>query len=472
MNKTILAIDIGSTKICAIIAEKTDDDQLQILGHGIVKSQGVKKGSITNIELASKVIKKAVNDARRISGNNINNAIVSISNAYAKSINATGIVNIPHKDIGIKEIHRALNTALYNANIPNEYEIIHVLPYNFKVDDQDFVEDPYGMNASRLEAEVNIVMTQKSNLSNLKKAVKSAGVEIEDIVLNGYASSISTIKEDDKELGVVVLDLGGQTSTLTVYTGNAIRYNDFFGIGSNNITSDLSIALHTPLNIAENIKIRHGNLTESSNDTIELPIIGNEENRSIVSLDIVHDVIFARVEETLAILEKIFDKSGLKEKVGSGIILTGGMANLKGTRELAQAIFSNMPVRISLPNIENIKGMFEELKNPAYASVIGLLLYKSGNHTEYEINYAQELLHSKTTEHEDLKDIKIHNNAADDFYEQRKNQKTQYVDDEHSLFNGESEEQNVKTFCLEDLTRVDKQNSYINKLSTWLKQLF
>ena len=445
---------------------------MQILGHGIVKSQGVKKGSITNIELASKVIKKAVSDAKRVSGSNINNAIVSISNAYAKSINATGIVNIPHKDIGIKEIHRVLNTALYNANIPNEYEIIHILPYNFKVDDQDFVEDPFGMNASRLEVEVNIIMTQKSNLSNLKKAVKSAGVEIEDIVLNGYASSIATIKDDDKELGVVVLDLGGQTSTLTVYAGNAIRYNDFFGIGSNNITSDLSIALHTPLNIAENIKIRHGNLTESSSDTIELPIIGNEENRSIVSLDIVHDVIFARVEETLAILEKIFDKSGLKEKIGSGIILTGGMANLKGIRELAQAIFSNMPVRIALPNTENIKGMFDDLKNPACSSVIGLLLYKAGNHTEYEINYAQELLHSKTTEHDDLNDIKIHNNAADDFHGQRKNQKARYGDNEHSLFEDDADEQNVKAFSLEDLTKADNQHSYVRKLSTWLKQLF
>lgn len=472
MNKTILAIDIGSTKICSIIAEKTDNNQLQILGHGIVKSQGIKKGSITNIELASKVIKKAVSDAKRVSGSNVNNAIVSISNAYAKSINSTGIVNIPHKDIGIKEIHRALNTALYNANIPNEYEIIHVLPYNFKVDDQDFVEDPFGMNASRLEAEVNIIMTQKSNLANLKKAVKSAGVEIEDIVLNGYASSIATIKDDDKELGVVVLDLGGQTSTLTVYTGNAIRYNDFFGIGSNNITSDLSIALHTPLNIAENIKIRHANLTEISNDTIELPIIGNEENRSVVSLDIVHDVIFARVEETLAILEKIFDKSGLKEKIGSGIILTGGMANLKGIRELAQVIFSNMPVRIGIPNTENIKGMFEELKNPAFASAIGLLLHKAGGHTEYEINYAQELLHSKAIENDNLHDIKIHNNAVDDYQEQRKNQKNRYEDDEHSLFEDQTKEDNTQSFCLEDLTRADKQNNYISRLSTWLKQLF
>lgn len=459
MNKNILAIDIGSTKICAIIAEKLDNGQLQILGHGIVKSQGIKKGSIVNIELASKAIKKAVSDAKRISGSNIESAIVSISNSYTKSINSSGIVNIPHKDIGIKEIHRVLNTALYNANVPSEYEIIHVLPYNFKVDDQDFVEDPYGMNATRLEAEVNIIMTQKSNLSNLKKAVKSAGIDIEDIVMNGYASSIATINSDDKELGVAIIDLGGQTSTLTVYTGNAIRHSDFFGIGSNHITSDLSIALHTPLNVAEDIKLLHGDLTDTSSDSIELPIIGNDDKKSLVSLDIIRDVILARVEETLLILEKMFEKSGLKEKVGSGVILTGGGTNLKGIRDLAQSIFSNMPVRIISPNITSIKGMFEELKNPAFSSVIGLLLYKNGEHAEYEINYSQNLLHNKNAEEENLKDIKIAN-------------KLESIEKEDNYYRNSSSNENAK-ISLGDMTKADKSsNNQVSKVITWLKQLF
>lgn len=459
MNKNILAIDIGSTKICAIIAEKLDNGQLQILGHGIVKSQGIKKGSIVNIELASKAIKKAVSDAKRISGSNIESAIVSISNSYTKSINSSGIVNIPHKDIGIKEIHRVLNTALYNANVPSEYEIIHVLPYNFKVDDQDFVEDPYGMNATRLEAEVNIIMTQKSNLSNLKKSVKSAGIEIEDIVMNGYASSIATINSDDKELGVAIIDLGGQTSTLTVYTGNAIRHSDFFGIGSNHITSDLSIALHTPLNVAEDIKLLHGDLTDTSSDSIELPIIGNDDKKSLVSLDIIRDVILARIEETLLILEKMFEKSGLKEKVGSGVILTGGGTNLKGIRDLAQSIFSNMPVRIISPNTSNIKGMFEELKNPAFSSVIGLLLYKNGEHAEYEINYSQNLLHNKNAEEDNLKDIKIN---------------TKFEDNEkEDGYYGSSLNNENKKISLGEMTKVDKNsNNQVNKVITWLKQLF
>ena len=224
MSDTILAIDIGSTKICAIIAE-IEDSHITVQGHGIAKSQGIKKGAITNIELASKAIKKAINDAKRIAGSNITSATVSISNAYAKSLNSTGIVNIPHKDISIKEINRVMQTALYNANVPNEYEVVHVLPYNFRVDDQDFIEDPFGMNASRLEVDVNIIITQKSNLSNLKKAIRSAGVDIDGIVLSGYASAIATMDEDEKELGVAVIDLGGQTSNLVIHTGNSIRYN-------------------------------------------------------------------------------------------------------------------------------------------------------------------------------------------------------------------------------------------------------
>ena len=410
MTNTILAIDIGSTKICAIIAE-IDGSTVKVQGHGISKSQGIKKGAITNIDLASKSIKKAVADAKRISGSNISSATVSISNAYAKSLNSTGVVNIPHKDISIKEISRVMQTALYNANVPNDYEVVHVLPYNFRVDDQDSIEDPFGMNASRMEVDANIIITQKTNLSNLKKAVQSAGVEVDGIVLSGYASAISTMNEDEKELGVVVIDMGGQTSNLVVYTGNSIRHNSFLGVGSNHITNDLSMALHTPLQVAENVKIRHGNLIESSNQVVELPIIGDEESRNGVSLEIVHTVLYSRVEETLALLANILEKSSLKEQVGAGVILTGGMTKLKGMRELAQAIFSTMPVRVGYPT--NVNGLFDELKDPAFATVIGLLLYQAEGHTQYEINFKQNLLHSKELYVESLNDIKIHQTIKD-----------------------------------------------------------
>jgi cell division protein FtsA len=463
LSNTILAIDIGSTKICAIIAE-IEDSKVQIQGHGIAKSQGIKKGAITNIELASKAIKKAINDAKRIAGSNITSATVSISNAYAKSLNSTGVVNIPHKDISIKEINRVMQTALYNANVPNEYEVIHVLPYNFRVDDQDFIEDPFGMNASRMEVDVNIIMTQKSNLSNLKKAVRSAGVEINGIVLSGYASAIAVMDEDEKELGVAVIDLGGQTSNLVIHAGNSIRYNDFLGVGSNHITNDLSMALHTPLQIAENVKIRHGNLVETSNDVIELPIIGDEENRNGVSLEIVHSVIFSRVEEALMILAKSLEKSALKEQIGAGIILTGGMTKLKGIRELAQSIFPAMPVRIAYPS--DIEGLFDELKDPAYATVIGLLLYKAGEHTQYEIDFQQELLHSKAIYEENLSDIKIANTVNE--VEENKLAKEFKVEKKQS-----NETENTESIIFDDLPDIGKENGNpLKKLANWAKQLF
>ncbi len=459
MSNTVLAIDIGSTKICAVIAEIRADG-IQVLGHGVTRSQGIKKGAITNIELASKSIKSAINDAKRIAGSNITSATVSISNAYAKSLSSTGIVNIPHKDISIKEINRVMQTALYNANIPNEYEVIHVLPYNFRVDDQDFIEDPYGMNASRMEVDVNIIMTQKSNLANLKKAVRSAGVEIDGIVLSGYASSIAVIKEDEKTHGVAVIDLGGQTSNLVIHVGNSIRYNDFLGVGSNHITNDLSMALHTPQQVAERIKIEYGNLSETSSEIIELPIIGDEQNYNNVSLEIIHTVIFARVEETLMLLAKSLEKSALREQIGRGIILTGGMSKLKGIRELAQSIFSGMAVRIAKPR--EIEGLFEELKDPAFASVVGLLLYQAGEHTPYEINFEQKLLHSKEERGENLNDLKLQ--------DQFKDEPLQDIPSSQ----GEREERtDAETIVFDDLPDPNSEKGNpVQKLLNWVKQLF
>ena len=228
------------------------------------------------------------------------------------------------------------------------------------------------------------------------------------------------------------------------------------------------MALHTPLQIAENVKVRHGNLVESSNEVIELPIIGDEENRNGVSLEIVHSVIFSRVEEALMILAKSLEKSALKEQIGAGIILTGGMTKLKGIRELAQAIFSGMPVRVGFP--ENVNGLFEELKDPAFSTVVGLLLYKAGGHTQYEIDFQQNLLHSKKLYEEDIRDIKIGTPAKNDDVTEislgnakkeskRENKPTNDLDDSVISFDD-----------LPDLGH-DNKNPF-TKLLNWMKQLF
>ncbi len=389
MKKNVLAIDIGSTKVCAVIAEIGDDGQIQISGAGIVRSQGIKRGSITNIEQASKAIKSAVNDARRVAGTEIKRAIVSISGSYTKSLNSSGIVNIPNREITIKEISRVMHTSLYNANIPNEYEVLHTLPYNFIVDDQELIEDPRGMNASRLEVETHIITTQKSNLSNLKKAVRGAGVEVDTVVLSGYASAIAVLNDDEKELGAAVIDMGGHTCDTVIHSGNTIRYNDFLGVGSHHITNDLSMALHTPLGVAETVKIRHGSLEPPEEGVIELPMIGDEETTHEVSLGVVHNVIYARVEETLMILAQSLEKSGLKDQLGAGIVLTGGYTKLDGMRELASAIFDNLPVRLAKPTA--VEGLFDALKDPSTATAIGLIRYAAGYYAPYEIDVNRQV---------------------------------------------------------------------------------
>jgi len=407
VSRPLLAIDIGSSKISVVIAEQKDDT-ISIIGSGVARSQGVRKGTITNIELTSRSIRQALSDAKRVAGTASAKAIISISGAYTRSINSSGIVNIPQQEIGIKEINRVMQTALYNANIPNEYEVLHVLPYNFKVDEQEFIEDPFGMNASRLEVDTHIITTQKSNLSNLKKAVKSAGVDIENVVLAGYASAISVLNSDEKELGVCVIDMGASTCEMVIHSGNSLRFNTFLAVGSNHITNDLSMALHTPLGVAEKIKLEYGSLKTPSNELIEIPIIGDETQKHEISLEIVYNVIQARVQETLMILAKELEKSNLKEQIGAGIVLTGGMTKLDGIRELAMAIFDNMPVRIARPR--QLEGDFGPLNDPAFATVLGLLEYGAGAYTQYEIDSNKKMLHKKepiATNKEELSDISL-----------------------------------------------------------------
>jgi len=451
LSDTILAIDIGSTKISAVIAE-IEGAEVIVKGQGYVQSQGIKKGAITNIELASKKIKEAVDSAREIAQCNISSATVSISTAYAQSLISTGILNIPQKDISINEITRVMQTALYNASIPNDYELIHALPYNFRVDGQESIEDPFGMNASRLEVDVNIVITQKSNLANLKKTLLLAGLEIDGIVLSGYASAIATLNEDEKKLGVALIDLGGHTSNLVIHSGNGLCYNSFLGVGSNHITSDLSMALHTPLEVAESLKLDHGNLIESSSDIVELPIIGEEEQFKEVSLEVVHSVIFSRVEEALLILDNAIEKSGMHSRMGAGIVLTGGMTKLPGIKELAQAVFTQMPVRLATPHA--VEGLFDELEDPSYATVIGLLLYNANQNMQYEMNFQEVLLHSKMQNEGNLRDITVLHASQEEAPQVVK-------------------EDNVSNdMGFVDLPDIDTGQSSIKKIANWAKQLF
>ncbi len=462
MEKPILAIDIGSTKICAIIG-KMVNGKVEIAGHGVTKSQGIKKGAISNIELASKSIKEAVEDAKRVAGVNPTSATISISGAYVKSLKSSGVVNVPKHEITINQINRVMQTALYNANIPNEFEILHVLPYKFKIDEQDFIEDPNGMNATRMEVDTHIIITNKSSLGNLKKAVNAAGIGISKVVLSGYASSLAIISNNDKERGIAVIDLGGQTSNLIIHAGNAIQYNSFLPVGSNHITNDLSIALHTPLDVAEDLKIAKGSLLQQDAGEVRLSIIGDDTNLKLVSLDIVHNIIYSRMEETFLILNDLLEKSALKGELGAGVILTGGMTLIEGTRELAQEVIPNIPIRIGMPS--GINNIAEDLNSAEFSTVIGLLQYEAGNHTEYELDGSKIMLHSKKyKEKESLEDIQIFQNP-----EVANKPK---ISVSMPSFNDEKESDNDLLF--KDLTKESKnnQNKPLENFMNWAKKIF
>jgi cell division protein FtsA len=376
----ILAVDIGSSKTTALIADKGDN--LTISGIGIAKSKGIKKGIITNIEEASKSIKQAVNDAKRVAGIELNKAVVSISSAYTKSIKSYGIVNVPNKEVSIKEINRAINSAMINAAIPNDYIPIQAIPYNFKLDDSSEIEDPVGMSGSRLEVTLHIIIAQKSGLDNLKKAFKQAGIEIDKIVNAGYASALAVLKEDEKELGVAVMDIGAATCDIAIFINKALCYTDYLPIGSHHITHDLSIALHTTLKDAENIKLNFENYVNNSEDLIEISVIGNESEKQKASISTITQVISARVEETFLLLNKKLDESKLKEKIGTGIVLTGGFTNFYNVRSIASNFFEGLPVRIGYP--KEIEGLMENLKAPEFSTIIGLILYANGENSKYE----------------------------------------------------------------------------------------
>jgi cell division protein FtsA len=382
--KNILAVDIGSYKTTAIIANY-DNDELTISGVGIAKSKGIKKGAIINIDHASRSIKQALSDAVRIAGvEGINKAIVSISSTYTKSITSYGIVNVPGNEITIKEINRAIQTALYNANIPNDYQVLQAIPYDFKVDELNEIDDPAGMSGSRLEVSLHIIVAQKSGIENLKKTMRQAGLEIENIVAAGYASGLSTLKEDEKELGVAVIDIGATTSDLAIFINKSLRHTDFLGVGSYHITNDLSMALHTPLADAEAIKINFEELVKSGEDLIEISVIGSEDEKQTASLTTITQVISARIEETFLLLNKEIEDSGLRNKIGAGIVLTGGFTNFYNIKEIATQFFGGLPVRVGYP--KEIGGLFDNLKAPEYSCVIGLLLYGIKDGLNYEID--------------------------------------------------------------------------------------
>ncbi|GAA7519673.1 cell division protein FtsA [Helicobacter pylori] len=411
-KEIVIGVDIGSRKICAIVAE-FKEGVLRIIGTAHqdskeITSKAIKRGRINSLSHASNAIKEVINNAKKMAGLNAdgdkNNpmphfgeyhpktkAIVSFSGAYTESIrDVTGVASTKDNVVTIDEISRAINNACAKAGLDNDKHILHALPYRFTLDKQE-VNDPLGMSGTRLEVFIHIIYTEKNNIENLEKIMIQSGVEIENIVINSYAASIATLSNDEKELGVACVDMGGETCNLTIYSGNSIRYNKYLPVGSHHLSTDLSHMLNTPFPYAEEVKIKYGDLSfesgeETPSQNVQIPTTGSDGNEShIVPLSKIQTIMRERALETFEIIHRSIQDSGLEEHLGGGVVLTGGMALMKGIKELAKAHFTNYPVRLAAPMEKyNIMGMFEDLKDPRFSVVVGLILYKAGGHTNYE----------------------------------------------------------------------------------------
>lgn len=423
MNNTILAIDIGTTSITAVIAQNDLNNKINILGVSVENSDGINKGLITNIEVASKTIKEAVQNVSKGVLSHINSTYVSLSSAYTKGIRSVGSVNVPNGQITQTEINQVMQMALYNATIVPEYDVIHVLPIYFKVDDSQLIDNPLNMNGARLEVAVYIVTAKKTALTNIKSALKSSNIEVTNFVLSGYASAISVLDEQQKKFGAAILDIGGSTTDIVCFKGKSIIYNDFLPVGSANITNDLSVTLHTPPSAAETLKIKYANLLPHSNHSdkeensikkIKIPVIGDEQNTKEMPLDSVQLIIHARVEEILVIAREKIKKSGVADSLGAGIVITGGMSQLVGIKELAQEVFDNIPIKIANPI--NIRNGYMSFDDPTMSTIVGLLLYGLDPNPNFELDSNKKLRQKQVVTQQpmnNLNEIKPNNTQVD-----------------------------------------------------------
>ncbi|PIF03866.1 MAG: cell division protein FtsA [Arcobacter sp.] len=398
LNNSILAIDIGTTNIIAIVASNDFSNKINILGVGQSKSEGVHKGNIVDINLAGNSIKEAVSTALNSSGSIIEKAVVSLSGANTKTLRGNGVVNIPSGQITQNDIKQVLKMALYNAQIIADYEVIHVLPIFFRVDDGATISNPLNMNGSRIEVSVNIITAKKTSLINVRNALKQADLEVDKFVLAGYANAISTLEEDQKKLGSAVINLGGTTTQVVVQKGSTILYNDFLPIGSEHITNDISVTFHTPYSAANMIKKQYATLlpsrdSENENELnikkVKLPILGNESESKEISLDQIQPILHARIEETLCIIYDKLVESAAIDSIDGGIVLTGGMTYIPGIKELASMIFTNIPVKIANPR--NIQNGYINFNTPSMSTIVGLLLYELDSENNFELDSNSEL---------------------------------------------------------------------------------
>lgn len=373
----IVGLDIGTSKVVAIVAEVDSEGSVEIVGIGSHPSRGLKKGVVVNIESTVQSIQRAVEEAELMAGCQIHSVYAGIAGSHIRSINSHGIVAIRDHEVAQGDVDRVIEAAKAVA-IPADQKILHVLPQEFIIDDQEGIREPVGMSGVRLEARVHLVSGAVSAAQNIVKCVKRCGLEVDDIILEQLASSYAVLTEDEKDLGVCIVDIGGGTTDIAVFTDGAIRHTAVIPIAGDQITNDIAVALRTPTQYAEEIKIKYAcALTQlaSADETIEVPSVGDRPPRRLARQTLA-EVVEPRVEELLTLVQGELQRSGYEAMLAAGVVLTGGSARMEGIVELAEEVF-HMPVRVGVP--QNVRGLAEVVRNPIYSTGVGLLHFGSRN---------------------------------------------------------------------------------------------
>ena len=368
----VVGLDIGTTKICAVVGELSEDS-IEIIGVGSHPSVGLRKGVVVNIDSTVNSIRSAVEEAELMAGCEITSAFIGIAGSHIKGFNSHGVIAVKGEEVAEEDVERVIDAARAVA-IPMDREIIHILPQEYIVDDQGGILDPVGMMGVRLEAKVHIVTAAVTAAQNLVKCANRAGLDVDDIVLQPLASAQAVLTEEEKEIGVALVDFGGGTTDLALMSEGAIKHTAVLGLGGNNLTYDISVGLRTPMNDAEKIKVCYGTCLVSMvrrDEMIEVPSVGGRKPRQL-SRHILAEILEPRIEEIFSLIDQEIQRTRLKELLASGVVITGGSAVLPGVCEMADQIFQ-LPARVGFPR--NISGLVDVVDSPVYSTAVGLVLY-------------------------------------------------------------------------------------------------
>ena len=373
----LVGLDIGTSKVVAIVGEVMPDATIEVVGIGSHPSRGLKKGVVVNIESTVHSIQRAVEEAELMAGCQIHSDYAGIAGSHIRSLNSHGIVAIKDKEVLPGDVERVIDAARAVA-IPADQKILHILPQEFLIDNQEGIKEPVGMSGVRLEAKVHMVTGAVSAAQNIIKCVRRCGLEVDDIILEQLASSYSVLTDDEKDLGICLVDIGGGTTDIAVFTEGSIRHTAVIPIAGDQVTNDIAVALRTPTQFAEEIKIKYAcALTQmaSADENIEVPSVGDRAPRRLARHTLA-EVVEPRYEELLSLVQAELRRSGFEDLVAAGIVLTGGSSKIEGLVELAEEVF-HMPVRLGMP--QYVTGLVDVVRNPIYATGVGLLLFGYNN---------------------------------------------------------------------------------------------